>query len=144
MISLGALLSMSHIPKPEVQIDEPVMTSLKSGLKYAVSRQELVGTYVVDFVAMIFGMPNASFPAIAQSYGGAKALGMLFSAPAVGVACRRFSCRVSVIFGSVILFIGLTSSAFVPSLELLYFTYGIVAGNYIFAVLHAHQNFLGR
>lgn len=84
VISLGALLSMSHIPKPEVQIEEPVMTSLKGGLKYAVSRQELVGTYVVDFVAMIFGMPNALFPAIAQTYGGAKALGMLFSAPAVG------------------------------------------------------------
>lgn len=84
VISLGALLMMSHIPKPEVEIDEPVMASLKGGFKYAFSRQELVGTYVVDFVAMIFGMPNALFPAIAQSFGGAKALGMLYSAPAVG------------------------------------------------------------
>lgn len=83
-VSLGALLMMSHIPKPEVEIDEPVLASLKSGVKYAFSRQELVGTYVVDFVAMIFGMPNALFPAIAQSFGGAKALGMLYSAPAVG------------------------------------------------------------
>ena len=84
VISLGALLMMSHIPKPEVEVDEPVMASLLNGLRYALSRQELVGTYVVDFVAMIFGMPNALFPAIAQSYGGAKALGMLYSAPAVG------------------------------------------------------------
>lgn len=83
-VSLAALLMMSHIPKPEVEIDEPVLASLKSGVKYAFSRQELVGTYVVDFVAMIFGMPNALFPAIAQSFGGAKALGMLYSAPAVG------------------------------------------------------------
>jgi MFS family permease len=29
-------------------------------------------------------MPNALFPAIAQAYGGAKVLGMLYSAPAVG------------------------------------------------------------
>lgn len=83
-VSLGALLMMSHIPKPEFAADEPVLASLKSGVKYAFSRQELVGTYVVDFVAMIFGMPNALFPAIAQSFGGAKALGMLYSAPAVG------------------------------------------------------------
>ncbi len=83
-VSLAALLMMSHIPKPEFAADEPVLASLKSGVKYAFSRQELVGTYVVDFVAMIFGMPNALFPAIAQSYGGARALGMLYSAPAVG------------------------------------------------------------
>ncbi len=84
IISLVALLMMSHIPKPEVETDEPILASLTQGLRYAVSRQELVGTYVVDFVAMIFGMPNALFPAIAQSYGGAKALGLLYSAPAVG------------------------------------------------------------
>mgnify|MGYP003646802966 CR=1 FL=1 len=83
-VSFCALLMMSHIPAPEVEFDEPVMTSLKTGLKYAVSRQELVGSYAVDFVAMIFGMPNALFPAIAQSFGGAKVLGMLYSAPAVG------------------------------------------------------------
>jgi MFS family permease len=83
-VSLCALLMMSHIPKPEIEIDEPVMKSLKTGLSYAMSRQELVGTYVVDFVAMIFGMPNALFPAIALSFGGAKALGMLYSAPAIG------------------------------------------------------------
>jgi MFS family permease len=84
IISLVALLMMSHIPKPEVETDEPILASLTQGLRYAVSRQELVGTYVVDFVAMIFGMPNALFPAIAQSFGGAKALGLLYSAPAVG------------------------------------------------------------
>lgn len=84
VISLGALLMMSYIPKPLVDHDEPVMTSLKRGFTYALSRQELVGSYVVDFVAMIFGMPMSLFPAIADSYGGAKALGMLFSAPAVG------------------------------------------------------------
>lgn len=83
-VSLGALLMMTNIPKPEVESDEPVMHALKAGLRYAVSRQDLMGTYIVDFVAMIFGMPNALFPAIATSFGGAKALGMLYSAPAVG------------------------------------------------------------
>ncbi len=57
---------------------------------YAFSREELVGTYLVDFVAMIFGMPNALFPAIAQAYGGAAVLGMLYSAPAVGALLVSF------------------------------------------------------
>lgn len=83
-VSLTALVLMSHIPKPEYKRDESTFTALKSGFRYAFSRQELVGTYVVDFVAMVFGMPMALFPAIAQSFGGVSVLGMLYSAPAVG------------------------------------------------------------
>lgn len=89
-VSLVALLMMSHIPKPEVEEDEAIMASLKRGLRYALSRQELMGTYLVDFVAMVFGMPNALFPAIAQAYGGASVLGMLYSAPAVGALLVSF------------------------------------------------------
>ncbi len=83
-ISLTAISMMSHIPKPVITKDESTWSALKSGCKYALSRQELVGTYVIDFVAMIFGMPNALFPAIAQAYGGVKTLGILYAAPAVG------------------------------------------------------------
>ena len=47
------------------------------------SRQELLGTYLIDINAMLFGMPIALFPAIAAMYGGAS-VGFLFSAIAVG------------------------------------------------------------
>ena len=40
-------------------------------MRYAVSRQELIGTYLVDMNAMFFGMPFALFPALAEDYGGA-------------------------------------------------------------------------
>lgn len=83
-ISLIALLCMRNIPKPPRAKDESTFAAIKSGFKYAASRQELLGTYFVDFFAMIFGMPTALFPAIAEYYGGAAALGMLYSAPAVG------------------------------------------------------------
>ncbi len=84
-VSLIALLLMTHIPKPDGQEeDESTFQSVKKGFRYAFSRQELIGTYIVDFVAMVFGMPNALFPAIALSYGGVKTLGLLYSAPAVG------------------------------------------------------------
>lgn len=83
-ISLTALLCMSGIPKPAGRRDVSAVSALREGLRYALSRQELIGTYLIDFVAMIFGMPSALFPAIAQSFGGVKTLGMLYAAPAVG------------------------------------------------------------
>lgn len=89
-ISLLAIFSMTNIPKPQVAQDESTILALRTGLRYALSRQELIGTYVVDFVAMIFGMPTALFPAIALSFGGAQALGMLYAAPAVGALVVSF------------------------------------------------------
>ena len=61
-----------------------VFRSLHEGLGFAIGRQELLGSYLVDFIAMIFAIPNALFPAIAHSLGGAKTLGLLYAAPAVG------------------------------------------------------------
>jgi MFS family permease len=90
VISLIVLLLMSHIPKPSGRKDESTLAALKSGFRYAFSRQELIGTYLVDFIAMVFGMPTALFPAIAQSFGGAKVLGLLYSAPAIGALVVSF------------------------------------------------------
>ena len=47
----------------------PSLRGVLDGFRYARSRQELIGTYVVDFVAMVFGMPLALFPAIAAALG---------------------------------------------------------------------------
>jgi MFS family permease len=63
------------------------------GLRYATSRQELVGTYIVDFVAMVFGMPLALFPAIADRLGGPRLLGLLYAAPAVGALVASLTSR---------------------------------------------------
>jgi len=54
------------------------------GLRYARSRQDLLGTYAVDMAAMFFGMPQALFPQLATHFGGAGVLGLLYAAPAVG------------------------------------------------------------
>jgi len=60
------------------------LKNIKEGLRYAISRPELVGTYVVDIVAMIFAFPTALFPALSMQWGGAKAAGILYSAMSVG------------------------------------------------------------
>lgn len=81
---------MHTLPKPEIQEHPSILSSLKQGISFAFSRQELIGSYFVDFFAMIFAWPNALLPALAQSFGGAKTLGLLYSAPAIGALFISF------------------------------------------------------
>lgn len=59
-------------------------SSLIEGLRYAVKRQELLGTYVVDLVAMTFAFPVTLFPAINLSWGHPESAGLMYSALTVG------------------------------------------------------------
>ena len=90
LFSLITLFFVTNISKPEASGEASAFSSLVQGVRYAFSRQELIGSYFVDFIAMIFGMPMALFPAIAEGHGGAKVLGMLYSAPAVGGLALSF------------------------------------------------------
>jgi MFS family permease len=81
--SLVALWLMKPMPATG-KSNAPGLSSILEGLRYARSREELIGTYAVDIVAMIFGMPMALFPAIAEGFGGARVVGWLYSAPSVG------------------------------------------------------------
>ena len=82
-VSLAALRMMRAVPPPP-EAEPPSLERILEGLRYAGSRPELMGTYVVDIVAMFFGMPMALFPAVASHLGGAGVLGLLYAAPAVG------------------------------------------------------------
>ena len=82
-VSLVLLSLMRAVPPPE-DAERPSLKGIVEGLRYAVSRQELLGTYTVDVIAMFFGMPMALFPALAQGFGGPRALGFLYAAPEVG------------------------------------------------------------
>lgn len=64
--------------------DGPNWQKIKEGWKYAMSRQDLIGTYLVDIIAMAFAMPMALFPALSEKLGGAHALGALYAAPSIG------------------------------------------------------------
>src|SRR4051812_254352 len=92
VISLIALTAMRATPPPTEA--EPVsLRSIAEGFRYARSRQELLGTYLVDMNAMFFGMPMALFPAIGAGYGGAGAVGLLYAAPAVGSLLASVTSR---------------------------------------------------
>ncbi len=95
MIAVGCLLQMKKFPFVS-KSEKSTLEDMKDGLRYARSKPELMGTYIVDIVAMTFAMPVALYPAMSVGWGGAKSAGWLFSAMAVGaVGAAVFSgwCR---------------------------------------------------
>jgi MFS family permease len=94
--SFGVSLVVLYFLKPMPSNAEKKTVGLSNifeGLKYARSRQELMGTYVVDFVAMVFGMPTALFPAWSEAYGGAAVVGYLYSAPSFGAMLASITSK---------------------------------------------------
>jgi MFS family permease len=83
VVGLVCLVLMRAVPPP-VDAARPSIGRVLEGIRYARGRPELIGTYTVDIVAMLFGMPMALFPAIAEGLGGPSVLGLLYAAPAVG------------------------------------------------------------
>jgi MFS family permease len=71
-------------PPPPPDADPPSVRGVIEGVRFAGSRQELIGTYLVDMNAMFFAMPEALFPAVAERHGGPGVAGLLFAAPAAG------------------------------------------------------------
>jgi MFS family permease len=88
-----ACLGMIRAVPPADDAERPSVAAVVEGFRYASSRQELIGTYVVDFVAMVFGMPLALFPAISDRFGGPSVLGLLYAAPAVGALGASLTSR---------------------------------------------------
>jgi MFS family permease len=82
-LSLVALSAIRSMP-PAHDAQAAGLSSIVEGLRYAASRPELIGTYVVDIVAMTFAMPMAVFPALAERWGGPQQVGYLYAAMSVG------------------------------------------------------------
>jgi MFS family permease len=82
--SLGAIWLLPPAP-PSPDADRPSLQSILDGFRYVRRRKVLLGIFVVDTNAMIFGMPRALFPAFAERLGGgAGLLGLFYAAPFAG------------------------------------------------------------
>jgi MFS family permease len=66
--SLVAVFMIRFVPPPE-NAERPSFDGIRKGIKYAFSRQELLGTYFIDIAAMFFAFPQALYPALAAIYG---------------------------------------------------------------------------
>jgi MFS family permease len=85
LVALAALWRMRAMPPPE-QAAPASVARIRAGWRYARSRQELIGSYAVDINAMLFGIPIALFPAVADRFGGPELLGLLYAAGPAGAA----------------------------------------------------------
>jgi MFS family permease len=66
--TISALFMVAAVPSLK-NADRPSLRGVVQSLKYALARKELLGTYLIDFFAMFFAMPQALYPALADHYG---------------------------------------------------------------------------
>ncbi len=83
--AITALLLMRPIP-PAPGAVRPSVAAVVEGLRFARRRRPVLGTFVVDLVAMVFGSPRSLFPAMALDVFkvGPVGLGLFSSAIALG------------------------------------------------------------
>jgi MFS family permease len=83
--SLVAIAALPKLP-PLGEVDRPSVRSVVDGFRHLKGRQALIGIFLVDTNAMVFGMPSALFPAIAlhRLGGDATTVGLLYAAPSAG------------------------------------------------------------
>jgi MFS family permease len=92
MICVLAVLALRNVPQVE-RAAAFSFSSVREGFRYAISRQELVGTYLVDIIAMTFSMPNLLFPAVAEALGSTAYLGWLHSGISTGALLATLTSR---------------------------------------------------
>lgn len=82
--SLASIWLLPPLPaSPEA--DRPSLSSIVDGFRFVRSQPVVLGIFLVDTNAMIFGMPMALFPAIGAHFGGgSKTVGFLYAAPYAG------------------------------------------------------------
>ena len=83
LISLYFLAKVKNIPATE-KSEKPAISALIEGVRYAFSRKDLLGTYLIDLAAMFFAMPNALFPFWADQVGAPWALGFFYASSTIG------------------------------------------------------------
>jgi MFS family permease len=87
--SISALIALTQIEKKPIlnpKIGEPVMESLKEGIKFVFNNKTILGVLSLDMVAVLFGGAVALLPVFAQDIlkVGPEGFGVLRAAPAIG------------------------------------------------------------
>lgn len=83
--AMVSVYAMSPLP-PHGGGRKAGLGSIVEGLRFLRGKRAIQGTFVIDLNAMIFGLPRAVFPAMAERVfgGGAATYGLLTAAPGAG------------------------------------------------------------
>jgi len=87
-ISFFFLLSIKYKGSSDVAAQKVTLKSfineLREGKRFLQSRPDILGSYVNDFIAMVFCNPVALFPALAMAFDRLDSLGLLYALPSTG------------------------------------------------------------
>jgi MFS family permease len=85
-LALMALTQIETKPIMNPKIGEPIMESLKEGVKFVFNNKTILGALSLDMIAVLFGGAVALLPIFAQDIlkVGPEGFGVLRAAPAVG------------------------------------------------------------
>jgi MFS family permease len=85
-LAVATLMFAALRPYPPTDASTPPSVgAIVCGIRYAVGRKDLLGTYVIDMVAMFMAMPIVVFPAFAEEvFERPELLGVLYTAESVG------------------------------------------------------------
>jgi len=83
--SLWSVWRLPALP-PAHDAQRPSLQTIAEGFRFVRRKKVLLGMFLVDSNAMVFGMPRALFPALALNrfHGGAGILGLMYAAPYAG------------------------------------------------------------
>ncbi len=85
---LAALYALWRLPPvpPERVVRQSSLRSMFEGFRFLRARTNVLMTFLVDMCAMVLAQPRALFPELADTVygGGARTVGLLQAAPAVG------------------------------------------------------------
>jgi MFS family permease len=83
---VATLLFVAMRPYPHrEETTPPSLRGIGEGVRYALGRRDLLGTYLVDIAAMFLAMPVVLFPALVEDvFRRPELLGLLYSAETVG------------------------------------------------------------
>ncbi len=130
---MAALFFLARIPRERIGVvlgaaERPhLLADLAEGLRFAWARPALMGTYIVDIVAMAFAFPIALFPAMAAASGRTESVGWLLSAMSVdalviglfsGWASKVSRHGRAVVIAAAVWALGIVALGFAPSLML--------------------------
>lgn len=85
---VAALVALRWVPPapPEGIVEQSPLDAVREGLRFSFRTPFILSIFVIDLVAMIFGMPRAVFPALAERTfdGGAGTLSLLYASVSAG------------------------------------------------------------
>jgi MFS family permease len=90
LASIGCMFVAATLlhPMPPMASDhnDTGLSAIREGFSFARRNRLIMSTFVIDLIAMIFGLPRALFPflIVEQFHRSPETIGLLFAAPALG------------------------------------------------------------